>query len=156
MKQSFSHLVLLLATIVLLTSCAGMKPKYEPPTVGLKSFKLKPSEAIVPTFEVGLHLINPNRIPLPLKGIHYTISLDNHKVLTGVSNDLPTIAPYGEADVVINATVDLLGSIQLFQNLLSQPQEPLTYQFRAKLDVGSLAPVIRIREEGKLSSSPAR
>lgn len=140
-----------LTLLMLLSGCAGLRTDYEQPTVGLQSFRLLPSDTLVPRFEIGLHLINPNRDPLPLKGIHYSIRLEEHKVLTGVANDLPTIAPYGEEDVVIVASVDLLGGMKLLQTLLQETRSSLSYVFEAKLDVGRLAPVIRIKEEGDLS-----
>lgn len=43
-----------------------------------------------PRFEIVLHITNPNRDPLELEGISYTIHLEGNKVMSGVANDLPT------------------------------------------------------------------
>ena len=52
-----------------------MSPDYEEPTVTLSSFKAIPSEGMVPSFEIGLRIINPNSQALNLDGIVYTVSL---------------------------------------------------------------------------------
>ena len=135
--------------LTLLVGCAGMKPGYESPSVGLRSFRLLPQEGIFPRFEIGLHLVNPNAISLPLNGIFYTVKIEGHKVLTGVANDLPTVEPYGEADILLEASVDLLQGVGLFQTLMSQPQTTLDYVFDAKIDVGSFGSDIRIQEKGQ-------
>ena len=55
-----------------LTSCATLDPDYEEPTVTLSSFNALPSEGMIPAFEIGLRIINPNTQPLNLVGIVYT------------------------------------------------------------------------------------
>lgn len=143
-----SHFVMILI-LVLLCGCAGIRPGYETPSVSLRSFRFLPQEGISPRFEIGLHVVNPNKTALPLHGIFYTVKIEGHKVLTGVANDLPTVEPYGEADVILEASVDLLQGVGLFQTLVTQPQTSLKYVFDAKLDVGSFGSDIRIQEKGQ-------
>ena len=84
---------------IYLTGCAGLQTDYETPIVSITSFKAIPGEGMVPRFEIGLHIVNPNRSALDLKGIAYTINLEGHNLLTGVSNKLPRIEAYGEGDI---------------------------------------------------------
>lgn len=140
----------LILILTLLCSCAGMRPGYESPSVSLRSFRYLPQDGISPRFEIGLHLVNPNKTALPLNGIFYTVKIEGHKVLTGVANDLPTVEPYGEADILLEASVDLLQGVGLFQTLLTQPQTSLKYVFDAKLDVGAaFGSDVRIQEKGQ-------
>lgn len=133
-------------------SCATLQPGYETPTVSITSFEAIPSQGMIPQFQIGLHIINPNRSPLNLKGISYTITLEGHKIMTGVSNQLPRIEAYGEGDIVLNASVDLFGSIGFFTEIMRhQKKEAISYSFSAKLDAGSLHPLIRITKNGKIS-----
>jgi len=135
-----------------LIGCATHQPGYETPVVTLTSFDAVPSAGVMPQFKIGLHIVNPNRSPLNLKGVAYTIALEGHDILTGVSNDLPQIAPYGEGDVVLNASVDLFSSIGFFSDLIqNQKRKQLTYNFKAKLDAGALYPLIRVEKKGTLS-----
>lgn len=141
---------LILSSLVF--GCAALRTDYDAPAVSITSFKAIPGEGIVPGFEIGLHIVNPNRTPLELKGISYTINLEGHDILTGASNKLPRIEAYGEGDVVVHAALDFFNSIGLFRNLArNQKQETFSYSLNAKLDVGTLQPVIRISKKGKIS-----
>jgi hypothetical protein len=143
----------LLGLLLLLGGCAGQHKDYEPPTVSISSFKPLSRQDGAPRFEIGLHIINPNRTPLLLKGIAYSLHLEDHKVLTGVSNELPEIAAYGEADIVIQASVDLLNSIRLISDLMTKRRDIFHYSLEAKLDPGGLRPSIYVTREGMISLS---
>lgn len=140
---------------VMLQGCAGLGSDYETPSVSVSSFEALPGEGIVPRFQIGLHIVNPNRKALELKGVAYTISIEGHKILTGVANDLPTIEAYGEGDVTLYGAVDLFSSISFFADLAGKKgKKPLSYRLDAKLDVGTLHPVIRVSRKGTLDMTP--
>ena len=141
----------LLFAVAGLAACAGMRPGYETPTVTVKSFRALPSDGVVPNFEIGLHVINPNSDALPLRGVSYTISLGGHELIKGVGNELPVIEGYGEGDVVLTASANLLSAIQLIGDLMNQPGEKIPYELSAKLDIGAFRPAIRVRDAGELS-----
>ncbi|MEA3362627.1 MAG: LEA type 2 family protein [Thermodesulfobacteriota bacterium] len=153
MSLKRSIILLLFFTFV---GCAPMLPSFETPTVNLTSFRVLPGNSIVPTFEIGLHVINPNRTALKLQGLSYNVELEGFRVLSGVSNQLPVIEAYGEGDVLLQARPDLFSTISLFTNLMNQPREQFTFNLEALLDVGGLMPKIRVRKEGLLSLSEAK
>jgi LEA14-like dessication related protein len=137
---------------LIVSGCAGFQPGYEKPTVSITSFEAIPAEGMVPKFQIGIHIINPNRTPLQLKGISYTVSLEGHRVITGVSNQLPEIEAYGEGDVMLNASVDLFNGIGFMSDLIrNQGKEQISYNLDTKLDAGALYPLIRVSKKGKLS-----
>ncbi|GAB6081894.1 hypothetical protein JCM30471_08080 [Desulfuromonas carbonis] len=140
-----------LAACLLVFGCAGLGPGFEEPTVGLSSFRFLPSEGMAPRFEIGLHIVNPNRTPLKLDGIVYSVTLGGQKVLTGATSDLPEIAVYGEGEVTLTATTDLLRSIRLLASLVNQPQGIVPYELDAKLDIGALRPRIHLQEKGEIN-----
>jgi LEA14-like dessication related protein len=134
------------------SGCAGMmNSDFDPPVVSLRSFKMLQQESVSPGFEIGLHIINPNRAPLNLKGIYYTVAVEGYDVLAGVANDLPIVEPYGEADIVLLANVDLLRGIKLISSLMQEPRESFKYSFSAKLDVGGFLSNIVVQEEGEFN-----
>lgn len=138
--------------LALLSGCAGMtNSQFEQPVVSLSSFRMLPQEMVSPKFEIGLHIINPNRESLSFEGIYYTVTIEGYDVLAGVSNNLPTVDPYGEADVLLEANVDLLKSIRLISSLMQQPRDRFKYSFNAKLDPGGLNPKITIQEDGEFN-----
>jgi LEA14-like dessication related protein len=142
--------LLFLLVFFFLCSCAGtLRPGFEPPVVSLRTFKMLPQETVTPSFEIGLHIINPNRTPLNLEGIYYTVGIEGYNLLSGVSNSLPTVEPYGEANITLKASVDLFKGIKLISSLLQEPKDTFKYSFDAKLDLGGFSPSIKVQEEGE-------
>ena len=154
-KPSFRSLSIVVALLcsLLLSSCATLDPNYEEPTVTLSSFKALPSEGMVPAFEIGLRIINPNSSSLNLEGIVYTVSLQGHELVKGVGKDYPVIEGYSEGVVTLTASANLLAGIRFVKDMLDQPEGALEYEFKAKLDLGGLYPSIRITEKGDLDMS---
>lgn len=141
---------IVVASVLMLAGCATLQSDFDPPTVTVSSLRALPSEGLAPRFEIGLHIVNPNRTPLELQGIAYNLMLDGHKILTGVASDLPIIDGYSEGDVTLKATASLIESIGFFKDLATQSPGAITYQLDAKLDLGGLRPAMRVKEKGKI------
>ena len=140
--------------LVYLSSCSPLlQPGFETPIVNVSSVTILPGDEIVPIFEIGLHVVNPNQIALKLQGLSYQVALEGHQVLFGVANQLPTIDAYGEGEVVLQARPDLFSTIKLFGELLSRPRDTVKYTFDASLDVGVLFPKIKVTKSGVMSLS---
>ena len=145
----------LLIVAMVLSGCASLNPDYETPSVALTSFKAVPSESMVPAFEVGLRVINPNPGDLTLAGVVYTISLEGHEVVKGVGKDFPVIEGYSQEDILLTASVKPLSGIRLISELMGSEKTALRYDFEAKLDVGGLFPSIRVNESGQIDLGAA-
>ena len=156
-KYSLQHflqpLILGISTFIL-AGCAGLGPGYETPTVAVSSFKALPSEGALPSFAIGLRVINPNREALELQGVAYTVSLQGHKIIKGVANDLPVIDGYGEGEIVLTAAANLFAGIRLITDLMRGDGDSLEFELEAKLDIGGFRPAIRVRESGEISLRP--
>ncbi len=142
-----------LATLFLsmaLASCATLDPNYEEPTVTLSSFKALPSEGMLPAFEIGLRIINPNTQALNLEGIVYTVSLEGYELVKGVGKDFPVIEGYSEGEVKLTASANLLAGVRFVTNLMQEQHDTFEYEFKAKLDLGGLYPSIRVKEKGNI------
>lgn len=148
MKRYFQLTALALLLHMLLSTCATLDPDYERPTVTLSSFNVIPSEGMVPAFDVGLRIINPNASPLTLNGVVYSISLQGHEIVKGVGKDFPVIEAYSEAVVHLTASANLLAGIRFIGDMMEREEDSLNYEFEAKLDMGGLFPSMRIKESG--------
>jgi LEA14-like dessication related protein len=135
----------------LVGGCASFRSDYEEPTIDVVSIRMLPADGMSPRFEIGLRIVNPNRDPLKLQGTAYSLSLEDLDVLSGVAKDLPTIDGYSEKTILLGATVSLVQGIRLVTKLTRGDKDTVSYKLKVKLDVGTLAPAIRIREEGELS-----
>jgi LEA14-like dessication related protein len=150
--RSLNSAFFIMLLMLLLQGCASLKPSdFEDPTVTVNSVKIVPSDGIAPTFEISLHIINPNSIPLPLRGVAYTVTIEGHKILAGVSNKIPTIAAYGDGDITLSATANILNSVRLLTSVMQQNRDTVAYQMDAKLDLGTLTPNIHIKDAGEIS-----
>jgi LEA14-like dessication related protein len=138
---------------LMLGACATLSPGYEEPTVTLSSFKALPSEGMVPAFEIGLRIINPNSQALNLDGIVYTVSLEGYELVKGVGKDFPVIEGYSEGEVKLTASANLLAGIRFVGDMMQTKGDTLKYEFKAKLDLGGLYPSIKIRETGNINLS---
>jgi len=134
-----------------LSACATLSPDYEEPTVTLSSFRALPSEGMIPPFEIGLRIINPNAQSLNLVGVVYTISLNGYELVKGVGKDFPVIEGYSESSVKLTATANLLAGMRLVNNMMQTQDGSFEYEFKAKLDLGGLYPSIKIRETGDIN-----
>jgi len=132
----------------MIQACATMDPDYENPTVTISSFRALPSDGMVPRFEIGLHILNPNTSAFQLEGIVYTVSIQGHDVVKGVGKDFPLLEGYSEQTVKLTATANMLAGVRLIMDLMKSPNEDLEYEFEAKLDTGGFGRSIRIKETG--------
>jgi hypothetical protein len=153
--RNFRLLALLLAFTA--GACATLSPGYEEPTVTLSSFRAIPSEGMVPAFEIGLRIINPNSSDLNLEGIVYTVSLEGYELVKGVGKDFPVIEGYSEGEVKLTAAANLLAGIRFVNDMVQSRGETkdLDYEFKAKLDLGGLYAPIWIRETGEINLAGA-
>jgi LEA14-like dessication related protein len=145
------RILVLAGLLLLLSACAALRLDFEEPRVTVTSFRALPSEGIAPRFEIGLHIINPNRSALKLHGLTYNVELEGQRILSGVSNQLPEIAAYGEGDVLLQASPDLFRTLNLFADLMTQPRESFRFKLQVLLDIGALLPKIRLEKTGEIS-----
>lgn len=150
MPRRFLTLPILL--LLLLTACASLSPYPETPAVSVTSLQLLPGPSGgTPTLRLGLQITNPNRAALPLAGMSYSLSINDQRLLSGATSDLPTVPAYGNARLEIDMTPDLLGGIRLL-NQLSQTgaSAPIAARLDARLDLAGLRPALRISETVEL------
>ncbi len=140
----------LLGLTLLLAACANPFG-LEKPKVNISSFRALPARGLMPQFEIGLLVVNPNGVALPLKGIVYSVNVEGHPLLTGVSNQLPVIPAYGREEITLNASADLLSGMSLLAGIMRQPKERFDYEVKASLDVGSMLPSIPVSDRGTFS-----
>jgi LEA14-like dessication related protein len=143
--------LIMVCAVLLFAGCASLSPDFEEPSLQINSVRLINFDGITPQFEIDLHIVNPNRDALDLKGLSYTLDLAGNQVVSGATSNLPVVAAYGEADFKIDASVSLLDGLQLMSKLMNEYQENITYEFNAKLDLGSFYPTIPITREGVLN-----
>ena len=128
-----------------------LRPGFETPSVDVTSFRLLPSNALTPSFEIGMRIVNPNAVKLNLRGMSYTVFLNDLPVVEGAANDLPVVPSYGDAEFKVTATVGLIESMRFVNGMLQNTGGKVAYRLQAKLDIGAMVPAIRIEKTGSLA-----
>lgn len=148
-----THLAPLLLTLLLGVAACTNLSTLEQPTVQVSAIHLLPGPTLIPGLAIDLQVSNPNSVPLPLKAFTYELTLNNHRVISGVADELATLPAHGTAEVTLSATPDMTGATGLLQQLMLQPRAQLTYQLQGELDMGLLLPTLRLERSGKLPVS---
>lgn len=143
---------LVVVTLVfLLVGCSSLQPKLEQPTVKVANLQLLPVQGLSQPIEVSLLISNPNDRDLTLRGMSYTVGIENFDVLSGVSDQLPTLTAYQETPVKVVVTANVLQLVRLIEHFgRNGVKENVNYSFSAKLDFSAWLPALRINEEGSI------
>ena len=142
--------VMFAVLVAMLASCASLTAELDPPKVSLESFRSLPVASGPPRFEINIRVINPNKQPLDIAGISYSIELLDREVITGVANDIPVIDGYGDGVVTLEAGLQLIEILRLMAGLGASQSDPLVYRFSAKIDFNGLVPTQRVEESGQI------
>ena len=140
-----------LVALLLLGGCVTLPSDFKDPGVTVVSVRPTLINSIAPQFDILLRVTNPNRVDLDLAGLSYNIFLSGNKLIEGVASDLPLIPAYGEGEVRLQATADLLSSLRLLSGVLANPGTPIDFEFNAEIDLGTFYPMINIRKVGVIS-----
>ena len=140
------------AVLLLLSGCAGLGKRLEPPRVTLSNIVVQNITIFETTIEVKLRIFNANEIPIAIKGTECDLELMGNHFATGVSNKKVTIPSYESATipvVVYSSVVSMIKSLLTLQNT-----EKLKYKLtgRIRIEGSALLPsAIPFKSEGELS-----
>lgn len=143
--------VSLITCSLVLAGCSSLQPKLEQPTVKVAGLHLLPAQGLSQPIEVNLLISNPNDRDLTLRGMSYTVGIENFDVLSGVSDQLPTLTAYKETPVKVVVTANVLQLVRLIEHFgRNGVKENVNYNFSAKLDFSAWLPDLRINEKGSI------
>ncbi len=149
---SLSRFVLCLAVLssLLLSACASLRSDFKQPGITVVAIKPRVLNSMTPEFDILLRVTNPNRSALEIAGLSYELRLAGSRVIEGVASELPRIEAYGEAEVMLRAHADLLGSLGVLSRLMDEPESAVEYEFNAELDLGTFYPTLKVTRSGAL------
>lgn len=143
-----------LLTVFFLGGCAAVKPKLEEPTVKVANISLLPMQGFVQPIQLDLLIANPNDRELTLRGISYTVGIENFDVLSGVESRLPSLPAYQETPVSVVVSANVIQILQLAQHMSRKNAvNNINYNFTAKLDFSAWLPSYTVTEKGVFSLS---
>ena len=145
--------VMILSLVLLVSGgCANFQAGLEKPTVKVTGLRLLPSQGgLNQRIGVDLAILNPNDRDLSLRGISYTIGIENFSVLSGVTDDVPVLKGYQETPVSLEVSANMLQVVRLIEYFSrAGVKDSVNYNFDAKLDFSALLPAMRVKESGSI------
>ncbi|MBB5210205.1 LEA type 2 family protein [Microbulbifer hydrolyticus] len=153
-RYTLAHYLLcaLFIPLLALSGCATLSPGFEKPEVQVTALEPLPNNSSGDLrFRIHLRVFNPNNSELALSGLYYTLKLAGHKVVTGTSNTLPVVPAYGQENITVDASANLLGSFMAAAELIRLQGNTVPYELEAKLGLRtSFLPAIRVSKRGEI------
>ena len=146
-----SHLVkfaLLIITFTI-TSCTTVN-NLKDLEIELTSLKPLPSSGMTPRFQITMLVTNPNNEDLEIEGIDFKFSVAEHKLISGVTNKVPTLKAYSETPVKLDASVNLFDLLKLISYFNKTDSDTLTYELAATINPRGFV-AFDVSHEGKIS-----
>jgi len=137
---------------VLLSGCAGLGKRLEPPKINIVNIQPKEVKALESVLQIELRVFNTNDIPITIKGLDCQLDLNDKRFAVGVSNDEKTIPAFGTETISVLVYSSVL---DIFRGVIGlQDKEKLKYKIKGKvrLYTDSLTSItVPFRSEGEFS-----
>ena len=138
--------------LAMISACAGLMPEFDPPQVSVESVESLKGDEGMPRFLIKLRIANPNKQPLDIVGISYSVRVLDKELLSGVTNQVPVIEPYTDELIELKSSLKLIQIVRLIAGLTgSQRLEELDYRLSAKIDFNGFVPTQKIEEIGTIN-----
>jgi LEA14-like dessication related protein len=137
--------VLVVLGLVLIGGCASLNPSLEPPRISLVSMTPQPASDMESVFQLELRLINPNDVPLDLKGIDCRLEINDSTIASGVSNQAAELPALGTlvypVTVYASASDFILLMVRLMAGSHRSPEDiELTYRLAGRVFLADALP----------------
>jgi LEA14-like dessication related protein len=131
--------------LLLMGGCASFSPSLEAPRITLINMTPLPSEGMESAFELELRLINPNDVPLDLKGIDCRLEINDSTIASGVSNQAAELPALGTlvypVTVYASASDFIILMVRLMADGHRSPEDfELTYRLAGRVFLADAIP----------------
>jgi LEA14-like dessication related protein len=129
----FAQLAVLAAALVLTVSlggCSVFVPKLEAPQLSILDVQLLKSDLWHQELKVRLQVRNPNNRSLPVKGITYSLDVDNQEFAHGQSGASFVVPALGEAEFDMSVSANMASMVI---KLLGQRANRIDYHLRGRV-----------------------
>jgi len=150
-------LLLLSVLMVFVTGCAGLGKRLEPPGINVANIQVQEVKAFETVLKIDLRLINPNDVPLDIKGLNCNLELNGKRFASGVANVKKVIPPYGTGIIPVMVYSSVFKVIRGVIGM--QGKENLTYRLKGRLRLEGnrlLGSTIPFESAGELSLKALR
>ena len=139
--------------------CAGLGQIQEKPKISIADIQVQEMKSMETAFLVQLRVMNPNEVPLDIRGVDCDLEIDGRHFAQGIASSPQKIPAYGSALVpvsvyasMMNMISSVVGLIQTTNNA-SAALQPLSYKLvgNIRLGTGGFTKKIPFENTGELS-----
>jgi LEA14-like dessication related protein len=157
MKRHPSLPVFCLTFILVVSGCSALQPTIDPPQLNLIDVRFLGAQLLEQRYQLTFRVLNPNDMDIPIQGMYFELELEDRPFASGVSNTPVTIPAYGETEVSVTVSANMLKTVTQLAVLLKKGQpQSVSYRLSGhlKVDVPAVGK-IPISTDGTLRLSPA-
>lgn len=122
---------------LMLSACAGLLKKPEPPQVQLAGVVLTQANLLEQSFIIKLQLSNPNDFELPIKGLLYQVDVNDQEFVHGSSLAEITLPAKGSAILEVDAKTNLQALARQLRGI--KAAENARYRIRGEISTTNLS-----------------
>jgi LEA14-like dessication related protein len=144
--------VFTLVLLLIISGCAGLGKTLVPPQMTLVHLEVKEVRALEVVLQIDLRLLNPNDVPIDVKGMDCELSLNGQNFAFGVSKTDMQVPPFSTEVIPITFYSSFLDLARSIIDL--ERNKSLKFEISGRVHIGNgfLFPsVIPFRTERELS-----
>ncbi|MDF1781691.1 MAG: LEA type 2 family protein [Alcanivoracaceae bacterium] len=152
----FAKTTCVIAVVMLLTACTGIKRDTIPPEMSLSDVQLLGASLFEQQWQLTLRAHNPNAYPLKVRALDYEIFIEDKSFARGVSNEKIELPALGDTLVKTRVNTSLLEMISSFQTLNKANGEPVAYRIDGSALLGSMPVPLKFSYSGSTNLSDGK
>jgi len=111
---------------------------FQDPDVRLIKVDVIRAKLLEQEFVLRFRIDNPNGMSLPVRGLVYTVHLNEVKLAAGESNAWFTVPAYGHHVFEVPVRTNLWRHMKYIVKLLEKPDQPIRYRLQGEVKTGLL------------------
>ena len=136
-----------LFSTLLLSACNPLA-KFQTPEVQLSNIKVLERSGFEQLFLLQIRVTNPNKMALPIAGLHYSLRLNGFELFTGNATDLPALNAHSNTAIDLPVRANLINAGAILTSLLISETPDIKYQLDADFDLTGILPDFHIAKKG--------
>lgn len=137
-------------SLVFIVACAAINPIPKDPDVKLVGLRLLPAQGILQRqIAVDLSILNPNSKDLSVRGISYSVGIESINLLSGATDQVPTLKAMQETPVTLVLSADIIQIMRLLEHFNNRGvKDKVNYNFSAAIDFNAWLPTMHVDKKG--------
>jgi len=138
MRSTHIAIIVLLSLASGLSGCSWFAGELQDPSVQLQKVDVIKARLVEQEFLLHLRLDNPNDTDLPIRGMTFSLYLNDIKLADGESDVWTTVPANGHRRIKIPLRTNLWRNLKPIAKMLEKHDQPIRYRFYGVAETGVL------------------